>query len=196
MNELPDEVLARRLRRLAAAPPHGSLVARLVSHWTIAEGPLGPLYVAFASSGISYTRIPESVGGDDEGFCESFRHRFNRPVLPAASPPRDLVEALRTGRTRDLTYDLRTLTDFERSVLMATAEIPSGQTRPYSWVARKIGRPRAVRAVGSALGRNPVPLLIPCHRVTRSDGDIGEYVFGSPVKRALLSREHASLTRR
>ncbi len=67
-------------------------------------------------------------------------------------------------------------------MLSAAALIPRGQTRPYAWVAERAGRPKAVRAVGSALGRNPVPLLIPCHRVTRSDGSLGDYVFGADAQ--------------
>jgi O-6-methylguanine DNA methyltransferase len=63
--------------------------------------------------------------------------------------------------------------------------------RPYAWIAREIGRPKAVRAVGSALAANPIPLLIPCHRVVRSDGRIGAYVFGSEDKRAVLRAEGA-----
>lgn len=74
-------------------------------------------------------------------------------------------------------------------MLRAAARIPRGQTRPYAWVARQAGRPKAVRAVGSALGRNPVPLLIPCHRVTRSDGALGDYVFGVGAKERLLRAE-------
>ena len=69
-------------------------------------------------------------------------------------------------------------------MLTKTLEIPSGEVRPYGWVAREIGRPKAVRAVGSALGRNPVPVLIPCHRVVRSDGHVGNYGLGVPMKRA------------
>jgi methylated-DNA-[protein]-cysteine S-methyltransferase len=188
MSDDPDEALARGLRALAASPPGGGLAARLVSRWTVVEGPVGPLYVAFSAAGISFTRIPQAVDGD-EGFCEAFRHRFRGPVLPASAPPPGLAAALRTGSTRHLSYDLRQLTGFERDVLAATAGIPRGETRSYGWVAREIGRPAAVRAVGSALGRNPVPLLIPCHRVTRSNGDIGEYVFGSLIKGRLLAAE-------
>src|SRR2546428_13733249 len=73
-----------------------------------------------------------------------------------------------------LQFDLRGLSEFERAVLMKALEIPTGEVRPYSWIAREIGRPEAVRATGSALARNPVPLLIPCHRVSRSDGMIGQ----------------------
>jgi len=67
--------------------------------------------------------------------------------------------------------------------------------RPYGWVAREIGRPRAVRAVGSALGRNPVPVLIPCHRVVRSDGHLGNYGLGVPMKRTLLDAEGVDIAR-
>jgi O-6-methylguanine DNA methyltransferase len=68
-------------------------------------------------------------------------------------------------------------------------EIPKGEVRSYGWVAREIGRPKAVRAVGSALGHNPVPVVIPCHRVVRSDGMIGNYALGAPMKRELLDTE-------
>jgi O-6-methylguanine DNA methyltransferase len=67
------------------------------------------------------------------------------------------------------------LTAFELAVLRATLEIPFGETRTYAWVARRIGKPRAVRAVGSALRKNPWPLIIPCHRVIKSDGSLGRY---------------------
>ncbi|MBF0486181.1 MAG: MGMT family protein [Candidatus Omnitrophica bacterium] len=69
----------------------------------------------------------------------------------------------------------RTLTPFEWAVLKATLDIPFGETRTYAWVAKRIGKPRAVRAVGSALRKNPYPLIIPCHRVIKSDGSLGRY---------------------
>ncbi|MBF0122990.1 MAG: MGMT family protein [Candidatus Omnitrophica bacterium] len=69
----------------------------------------------------------------------------------------------------------KTLTSFEWSVLKATLEIPFAETRTYSWVAKRIGRPKAVRAVGQALRKNPYPLIIPCHRVIKSDGVLGKY---------------------
>src|ERR1700692_1181255 len=79
---------------------------------------------------------------------------------------------------RRLTYDLRSCTPFEAAVLRKALEIPRGQVRPYNWIAREIGRPKAMRAVGSALANNPVPILIPCHRVVRGDGKIGNYALG------------------
>jgi O-6-methylguanine DNA methyltransferase len=74
-------------------------------------------------------------------------------------------------------------------VLDKALEIPPGEVRPYAWIAREIGRPRAVRAVGSALARNPVPLVLPCHRVVRSDGIIGDYAWGTDAKVAFLHEE-------
>ena len=95
-----------------------------------------------------------------------------------------------SGRVR---LDLRGLTPFAASVLAAAATIPRGETRPYGWIARQAGRPRAVRAAASALAANPVPLLIPCHRIVQADGVAGGYVFGTPRKEALLRLEGANL---
>jgi O-6-methylguanine DNA methyltransferase len=93
------------------------------------------------------------------------------------------------GVRSNVHFDLRGLSEFERAVLLKALEIPRGEVRPYAWIAREIGRPKAVRAVGTALGHNPVPLLIPCHRVVRSDGRIGDYALGSDAKRAILRAE-------
>ena len=81
------------------------------------------------------------------------------------------------------------LTDFEWSVLKATTEIPLGQTRSYEWVAQKAGRPKAVRAVGQALHKNPYPLIIPCHRVIQKNGRLGGYASGVKKKQILLEAE-------
>jgi O-6-methylguanine DNA methyltransferase len=89
------------------------------------------------------------------------------------------------------------LTAFELSVLKATLEIPFGETRTYQWVARRIGRPGAVRAVGSALRKNPYPLIIPCHRVIRSDGSLGKYAGkDSGRKKELIELERSILATR
>ena len=75
-------------------------------------------------------------------------------------------------------------------MLEITAEIPTGEVRPYSWLAKEVGNPGAVRAVGSTMARNPVPLIIPCHRVVRTDGQIGAYSLGGVHnKRVLLDSE-------
>lgn len=88
--------------------------------------------------------------------------------------------------------DLSGAPDFQAKVLRAAGAIPFGQARPYMWVAQRIGHPRAVRAVGTALGKNPVPLIVPCHRVLKSDGGVGGYIFGTSVKQRLLGLERVT----
>jgi O-6-methylguanine DNA methyltransferase len=174
------------LAALSADPPAG-LLDRVAARWVRVPGPVGELTVAFTDHGIAYVRM------DGEDFAGSFRARFARPLLPADRPPAGLLPALRTGKTARLRFDLRGLTEFQRDVLHAAQTIPRGQVRPYSWIAGQIGRPKAVRAVGSALGNNPVPVLIPCHRITRSDGVVGDYVFGPATKETLLRAEDVDL---
>ena len=153
------------------------------------DSPIGRIYVAYNSEGIAMVTLAR----DNSAFERSFEARFHRPVHPVAEPParvaRQVIDQLRGAGDRQLRYDLRGLTEFERAVLLKALEIPRGEVRPYAWVAREIGHPAAVRAVGSALGNNPVPLLIPCHRVVRSDGRIGNYGLGSDTKRAILEEE-------
>ena len=87
------------------------------------------------------------------------------------------------------------LTAFQWKVLKVTTQIPLGETRTYQWVAKKIGHPKAVRAVGQALKRNPYPLIIPCHRVIKSDGSLGAYAGKySKRKEKLLAIEKKIMT--
>lgn len=81
------------------------------------------------------------------------------------------------------------LTSFEQRVLKATSTIPFGETRSYAWVAKKVGKPNAVRAVGQALNKNPYLILIPCHRVIHSDGRLGGYALGIKMKKQFLTIE-------
>lgn len=81
------------------------------------------------------------------------------------------------------------MTPFALKVYKVVLTIPLGEVRTYKWVAKKIGRPKAYRAVGQALKNNPYPLIIPCHRVVRSDDEIGGYAFGFKAKRLLLDLE-------
>ena len=81
------------------------------------------------------------------------------------------------------------ITDFEKKVYRAVSKIPKGETRSYKWVAAKIGKPRASRAVGNALNRNPYIGVVPCHRVIRSDGSIGGFALGVKKKREFLESE-------
>jgi len=155
--------------------------------------PIGPIFVACNDQGISTVFL----GEDAARFEQVFHTRFGRNVRRIEGPPPELagaIEAQLSGkRVKGLPFDLRGLSEFERAVLHKTLEIPRGEVRPYAWIAAEIERPRAVRAVGTALGRNPIPLLIPCHRVVRSDGRMGNYAFGSEAKRRLLQAEGLQL---
>lgn len=88
--------------------------------------------------------------------------------------------------------DLSAATAFQREVWAASRLIPYGETRSYTWVAEQIGKPKAVRAVGQALGRNPLPVIVPCHRVLAIDGAIGGFSGGLEMKRFLLRLERSS----
>ncbi len=162
----------------------------LVHTWTEMAGPIGPLYAAWGPKGI--TAIERA--GDPEGFETEYALRHGRPLRRVSTMParmaEQVVRRLRGERTSGPALDLGGLTTFEQAVLRKTMEIPFGEVRPYAWIAREIERPRAVRAVGSALAGNPVPFVIPCHRVVRTDGHIGEYGAGGPqAKREVLAVE-------
>ncbi|HXX57458.1 MAG TPA: methylated-DNA--[protein]-cysteine S-methyltransferase [Thermodesulfovibrionales bacterium] len=81
-------------------------------------------------------------------------------------------------------------TDFEREVWLNLREVPFGETRSYRWLAERINRPKAVRAVGQALSKNPLPIILPCHRIIESDGSLGGYSGGVDIKRRLLDLEY------
>jgi O-6-methylguanine DNA methyltransferase len=152
--------------------------------------PIGPLVVVWNGLGVS--EVEEAEGADD--FEAAHRARTGRVAYRADALPDRLASAivrrLDGDRRVRIDLDLRGHTDFERSVWLKALEIPHGEVRPYGWIATEIGRPKAVRAVGSALGHNPVPLIVPCHRVVRSDGLIGQYSMGGPeAKRRVLAAE-------
>ena len=202
-----SRALLLRLRRLGQVRAPATILPGVLDRvgpadrYAPIESAIGPVFVAFNDEGIS--AILPAV--DAAEFERAFRARFGRPVRPAPELParilRGVEDGLRAGgtladgsrtaarRRRALPFDLRGLTDFERAVLLKTVEIPRGEVRTYGWVAREIGRPRAGRAVGSALRRNPIPLLIPCHRVVRGDSRVGEYALGPDAKRAMLAAE-------
>jgi O-6-methylguanine DNA methyltransferase len=165
------------------------LVPMGVDTYAALDTPIGLLQVAWTAEGISAVRL---ASHEDE-FERWFSARMSRRAARAGSLPERLavqIEEAIAGRPRRLRFDLGRLSAFEQEVLRKTVQIPRGEVRPYAWVAREIGRPRAVRAVGTALGHNPIPVLIPCHRVVRTDGGLGEYSMGgTEVKREMLSRE-------
>ena len=116
---------------------------------------------------------------------------FLKPSLLSDDPK--LRSAIKKLLGSKPTMDLSNYTPFQRSVWKALQKIPVGETRSYQWVAKKIGKPKAVRAVGQAVGANPIPIIIPCHRVIRSDGTIGGFSSGLKWKRFLLTTENPKL---
>jgi O-6-methylguanine DNA methyltransferase len=162
----------------------------LADRYAMIESPIGPLYVAWNARGVSTVGLAR----DDAAFESEHRERTGRTALRTAALPPALgariARRIAGDRRSDIRVDLRGRTEFEQAVLRKAAEIPHGEVRPYGWIAAEIGRPKAVRAVGTALGHNPVPLIVPCHRVVRTDGTIGQYSLGGPDnKRTILAAE-------
>ena len=153
------------------------------------ESAIGSVVVTFNPDGVSSVDMAQ-------GFQERYAERFGRALLRAEAPrawASHISPAIERGTPGSLPLDLRSVTTFQQDVLMKTATIPKGEVRPYGWVAREVHRPKAVRAVGSAVARNPVPLIVPCHRVVRTDGHIGNYSLGGPHNKVeLLEHEGAS----
>jgi O-6-methylguanine DNA methyltransferase len=158
-----------------------------LDRYTNAASALGEMFVAWTACGVSAVRI----AGDDRAFEAWYAERFERCCVPAVEidPIAAAARARLHGENVDVPIDLRDCSPFEQRVLRKAAEVKRGSARPYRWVARELGAPDATRAVGNALARNPVPLLIPCHRVIRTDCTAGGYVFGSEAKRKLLEDE-------
>ncbi|HEY0798139.1 MAG TPA: methylated-DNA--[protein]-cysteine S-methyltransferase [Candidatus Baltobacteraceae bacterium] len=157
--------------------------AGLVDAYARVESAVGWVYVARSTKGITLVRRAES----DAHFERLYRERFDRRVERRDTLAAELAAALTAGAR--VQVDLRGTSDFARAVLETTRRIKPGYIRPYAWVAQEVGREKAVRAVGSALAANPVPLVIPCHRVIRGDTTIGDYLFGTQEKEQLLARE-------
>jgi methylated-DNA-[protein]-cysteine S-methyltransferase len=159
--------------------------------YTTTDSPFGPLLLARTRRGLVRVGLPNQ---DRDELLVDLSARVSPRVLEA---PAELDEARREldlyfeGRLDhfDLPLDWRLSGGFRQRVLRAINRIPYGQTRSYTEMARKAGNERAVRAAGSACGSNPIPLVVPCHRVLRTGGALGGYGGGLPMKQALLELE-------
>jgi O-6-methylguanine DNA methyltransferase len=185
-----------RLSLLSGTLPEGisegvALGTGLADGYDIYPSPVGDVAVTFNPEGVS------SVDLATTGFEGRFASRHGRSLLRAEPPTdwgRHIPRAMEAGTPGPLPVDLRSRTPFEVKVLRIAASIPRGEVRPYGWLAREADRPDAARAVGSTMARNPIPLIIPCHRVVRSDGHLGEYSLGgSHNKIDLLRHEGVDL---
>jgi O-6-methylguanine DNA methyltransferase len=157
------------------------------------DSPLGELYVGVSESGVRLVGRAASP----EDFTRRYRERFDR-LLSWGTEERtralaERVAAALAGEKVGVPADLSGTTPFQRKVLEVVKGIPRGEVRPYTWVAREAGSPKASRAVGTVMANNPVPLVIPCHRVVRNDGTTGNYAFGAEEKIGLLKGEGVSV---
>lgn len=181
-----------RLRsRLAVAAESGGLLD--IAYRTI-DSPLGTLLLAATDIGL--VRLAFATEDHDD-VLQALADRVSPRIL--AAPARlDAVarelDAYFAGRLRafNVPVDLRLSAGFRRAVLGQLSTIAYGETVSYAVMASRAGSPSAVRAVGTACATNPVPIVIPCHRVVRSDGTLGGYLGGLDAKRALLSLESAA----
>ena len=157
--------------------------------WTEIAGPIGPLYVAWSADGL--TDVEAAGDPADFELLLSERGRAVHRVRDVPGAWAAVVRrAARGERAVDLPLDLRGRSAFEAACQRVALTIPRGEVRPYAWVARGAGRPRAVRAAGAAMAATTVGPLVPCHRVGRSDGRVGGFGSGGDVeKRALLRAE-------
>lgn len=150
---------------------------------------VGKIYVGASKTGV---RLLGRASSPQE-FARRYRERFKRLLSwEMDDSTRALAESTEealAGQIVQVPADLSGVTPFQRRVLETVSLIPRGEVRSYTWVAREAGSPRASRAVGSVMASNPVPLLIPCHRVIRNDGGTGGYAFGAEAKAELLRHE-------
>ncbi|MFZ0216070.1 MAG: methylated-DNA--[protein]-cysteine S-methyltransferase [Candidatus Dormiibacterota bacterium] len=157
---------------------------------------LGPVFVAHGPRGVAAIRR-EAEGAD--AFERWFAATHDAPVRREPVLPARIVASLEgrwRGERRVLPLDLEHVTPFQRAVLEQAARIPRGEVRTYGWIAKEIGHAHAARAVGNALAHNPVPLVVPCHRVVPGDLALGAYSCGGPeAKRAVLTAEGVDLVR-
>lgn len=169
----PEELaLVADLADLRSPAPEGVAFGVLVriglaDTWAELPSPLGVIGVAWNGRGLSWI----DLAGDPAAFQDRFAECVGRPLVRAARVPDRKAKAvaarLRGDRRAQVALDLRGHTPFEVAVWLKALEIRRGEVRPYGWIAAEIGRPKAVRAVGTALSHNPVPLVVPCHRAHR-----------------------------
>lgn len=157
------------------------------------DSPIGPLRIACSEKGLAYLQLPHQSGRGFDGWRT--RHAATARVELGYEPCRDyiaqVIEFLEGKRERfELELDLRG-TSFQIAVYEEVVKIPFGEARSYGEVAAAIGRPKAVRAVGAANGANPIPLIVPCHRVIASNGQLQGYGGGLDLKAKLLAMERS-----
>ena len=187
-------------------PPPLNLPRRDRVWYTRIGSPIGDLILAATAHGLREIEFGTDMA--EPAFADRLRQHGAEPVRVdriedatpearanlerAAAQLSEYFGGQRSGF--DVPLDWGAMPPFQRAVLEATADVPFGHLDTYAGIARKIGKPGATRAVGNALGRNPIPVIVPCHRVIRSDATIGGYTGGLDKKQRLLSLEGVTLS--
>jgi O-6-methylguanine DNA methyltransferase len=145
------------------------------------------IFAAFSDRGLRLIQ----TGTTEKKFRAAYDERFSRELVRGEIPGKLRKQVLAAVAGEGVARPAIDLEggEFEQRVLEVLTHIPRGEVRTYSWVAQQAGRPNAVRAVGNICARNVVPFVVPCHRVVPAAGGVGNYAFGSAIKRALLLRE-------
>ncbi|MDD3492195.1 MAG: methylated-DNA--[protein]-cysteine S-methyltransferase [Candidatus Thermoplasmatota archaeon] len=152
-----------------------------MERYDVVPAPWGDIFMVFTERGITRLCLTE------QRFREEYGEGLPRQMHGEAQRQ---LGGYFAGRRQQFTLPLAMRgTPFQGRVWQALLAIPYGQTRPYGWVAERIGVPGAGRAVGNAVGANPIPIVVPCHRVVRGDGSLGGYHYGPEMKRRLLDLE-------
>jgi methylated-DNA-[protein]-cysteine S-methyltransferase len=207
----PADPVTSELDRLYAAGPSPDEIQRAraridealreargaaVYYDAVGRTDVGPVFVAVSDRGV----VAVEFAASEAEFVRHLRSRMGTAAVRSQPMAGEAAHQLRdylAGRrlSFSLPLDLRRMSDFQRTVLLAAAEIPRSQVTTYAQLARRIGKPGAARAVGQALGHNPIPIILPCHRVLASNGSLGGYSArdGVRTKARLLRLEGAQL---
>jgi methylated-DNA-[protein]-cysteine S-methyltransferase len=181
--EPPQSLVPSILEHIASLRERADDVATI-------DSPVGTLLAAFNGETITgLTLVPD---GEVEDARVRLSRRLRRPLREVPPPPwlAETLDRFFTTWTADLQrIDISWLSKFEQAALRKAAQIPPGEVRSYGWIAREIGHPHAARAVGQAMARNPLPLLLPCHRVVDAAGSLHDYGYGLALKARILEME-------
>lgn len=166
-----------------------------VRYTTVPLAPLGPVHVAWTEHGVCCL----TATGDERSFQAELSRRFGgdaRRDDGRQAGWEEMLNAWLAGEPVDAALDVGWASPFERTILERCRAIPRGEVRPYQWLSAECGGPGAARAAGTVMRKNPIPLLIPCHRVVTAAGDLGNYSMGGPtIKRMLLEAEGVDVDR-
>lgn len=190
---------ARKHEKIPVSSQRVTIRARLMESFvetnlTLVETKIGWIGLAWSTRGLVSLQLPRASRA---AALRDLQREHPKGVWRDRAPA-EMLRELReyaVGRCSKFTIplDWSSIKPFQRAVLKAASTIPFGETRSYGWIAQKIGKPRASRAVGQALGANPIPIILPCHRVIASNGKLGGYGGGLPMKVMLLKLEGAVL---